>query len=95
MTTDFIKGIIYAHISEHMTDPIMKPELDKNSEYLQYPIFRLICDSYDKIPIKALIKVNGTLTRTQLCEDEPTVYMEGFTLVFCPMIPRSEYEDLK
>lgn len=95
MTTDTIIGIIYANIAHHLSDSSEMPESDKNNKGLEYPIFTLRIDPHDHITLEDLQNINKTLILTQLCSEEPTITLDGYTLIFYPMINKSFYEDLK
>lgn len=95
MTTDFIIGIIYAHIAHHLSNSARIPEPDKNNKCLEYPQFILKIDPMDYIGVDDLRNINKALIHTQLCSEEPTITLDGYTLTFNPMIKKSLYEDLK
>ena len=94
MTTDFIKGIIYAHIAHHLSNSVRIPEPDKNNKCLEYPQFILKIDPMDYMTVGELRNVNNALIHTQLCSEEPTITLDGHTLTFRPYIPNSNFDDL-
>lgn len=94
MTTDFIIGIIYAHIAQHLSNSARVPEPDKNNKCLEYPQFILKIDPMDYMDVGDLRNINKAIIHTQLCSDEPTITLDGYTLTFCPYIPKSYFDDL-
>lgn len=95
MTTDIVIGIIYAHIAHHLSNSLRIPEPDKYNKWLEYPQFILKIDPMDYMDVGDLRNINNALILTQLCSEEPTITLDGYTLIFCPMINKSFYEDLK
>lgn len=94
MTTDTIIGIIYACIAHHLSNSSKMPESDKNNKQLEYPIFTLGIDPHDHITLEDIVNTNKALILTQLCSEEPTITLDGYTLTFCPFIPKQNFKDL-
>lgn len=85
MTTQFIEGIIFAHINKptHITWGLEN----------MYPVANI--SKYEIVNLKNLMNIHETLMLLEQRDDEPVTIMKGDTLVINPMIPANKYSDEK
>lgn len=85
MTTQFIEGIIFAHIN--------KPTHIIWGLENMYPVANI--SKYEIVNLKNLMNIHETLMLLEQRDDEPVTIMKGDTLVINPMIPANKYSDEK
>lgn len=85
MTTQFIEGIIFAHINKptHITWGLED----------MYPVANI--SKYEIVNLKNLMNIHETLMLLEQRDDESVTIMKGDTIVINPMIPANKYSDEK